>query len=657
MDWDVFISHAWEDKEAVARPLAKALEREGLRVWYDEFTLRVGDSLRRSIDHGLANSRYGVVILSPNFFAKEWPQKELDGLAAREVSGEKVILPVWHNITADQVREYSPTLADRVAVLSDRGLEHVVEELLRVIRPASKPARRLRSENDKHGIQYGPEVAQILSHYEGKRIKANREDKPNQYFVHKGVLHHLDVEAARVCDKRIGPFEDLDSNEEFILDIKEIKGSPYDRLQMIEVLDRIEAEKPRQPLKEKILTALRDPMWQMVGVVVAVITLGWGVYTFYTAGDGSGPTTPSPSPTQTATTVALPTPTSSPTHTPVTSTATPTNTPLPPTVTPTLTPTLTDTPMPLSPTDTPMPAPPPAVAEAGQVWVSPIDGAEMVYVSAGEFTMGLSDAQLNSALVLCSEDFGNCERNVFEDEQPQHAVYVNAFYIDKTEVTNERFARFVAETDYRTEAERQGWGWVWKGLSEGEKVKGADWRHPHGPGSNIEDKMDYPAVLISWNDADAYCQWAGKRLPTEAEWEKAARGTDMRIFPWGDTLTEGNRANFCDARCTYDWRYAGADDGYEWTAPVGSYPAGVSPYGVLDMAGNVWEWVADWYDPGYYSQSSWSNPSGPDYGGKRVLRGGSWFNIRLDLRCTSRHGTSPNLTFNDIGFRCAQSPQ
>jgi formylglycine-generating enzyme required for sulfatase activity len=141
MDWDVFISHAWEDKEAFARPLAKALEREGLRVWFDEFTLRVGDSLRRSIDHGLANSRYGVVILSPNFFVKEWPQKELDGLAAREVSGEKVILPVWHNITADQVRKYSPTLADRVAVLSDRGLEHVVEELLRVIKPVPEPRR------------------------------------------------------------------------------------------------------------------------------------------------------------------------------------------------------------------------------------------------------------------------------------------------------------------------------------------------------------------------------------------------------------------------------------------------------------------------------------------------------------------------------------
>jgi hypothetical protein len=143
MDWDVFISHAWEDKEDIARPLAESLRRKGLRVWYDEFTLTLGDSLRRSIDRGLAQSRYGVVILSPHFFAKEWPQKELDGLAAREVPGEKVILPVWHNTTAEQIREYSPTLADRVAVSSDLGLEYVVGKLLRVIKPPSELVLRL----------------------------------------------------------------------------------------------------------------------------------------------------------------------------------------------------------------------------------------------------------------------------------------------------------------------------------------------------------------------------------------------------------------------------------------------------------------------------------------------------------------------------------
>jgi formylglycine-generating enzyme required for sulfatase activity len=133
MDWDVFISHAWEDKEDIAGPLAEALRRKGLRVWYDEFTLTLGDSLRRSIDRGLAQSRYGVVILSPHFFAKEWPQKELDGLAAREDGSGKVILPIWHNVTREEVSRFSPTLADRLAVSTAKGLDAVVEEILRAL--------------------------------------------------------------------------------------------------------------------------------------------------------------------------------------------------------------------------------------------------------------------------------------------------------------------------------------------------------------------------------------------------------------------------------------------------------------------------------------------------------------------------------------------
>lgn len=130
--WDIFISHASEDKEDFVRPLADSLHRSGLRVWYDDFTLKVGDSLRRSIDHGLAKSRYGVVVISPNFLKKKWPQVELDGLVAREIK-EKVILPVWHNIDADEVRSYSPTLADRMAVSSSKGIDEVTRQLMQAI--------------------------------------------------------------------------------------------------------------------------------------------------------------------------------------------------------------------------------------------------------------------------------------------------------------------------------------------------------------------------------------------------------------------------------------------------------------------------------------------------------------------------------------------
>lgn len=133
--YDFFICHASEDKDSFVRPLARALHDKRLQVWYDEFSLIVGDSLRKSIDHGLSQSRFGIVILSKSFFAKEWPQRELDGLTAREINGVKVILPVWHGVSRDDVLKYSPVLADRVSLQTDRGLDHVVYELLKVIKP------------------------------------------------------------------------------------------------------------------------------------------------------------------------------------------------------------------------------------------------------------------------------------------------------------------------------------------------------------------------------------------------------------------------------------------------------------------------------------------------------------------------------------------
>jgi len=131
--WDIFISHAYEDKEAIARPLAEGLRQKQLKIWFDEFTLKLGDSLRRSIDYGLKKSRYGVVVISPNFLKKEWPQRELNGLFAKEAPVSNHILPVWHNVTANEIREYSPILADRVAVSTDRGIATVISEIIRAV--------------------------------------------------------------------------------------------------------------------------------------------------------------------------------------------------------------------------------------------------------------------------------------------------------------------------------------------------------------------------------------------------------------------------------------------------------------------------------------------------------------------------------------------
>jgi formylglycine-generating enzyme required for sulfatase activity len=219
----------------------------------------------------------------------------------------------------------------------------------------------------------------------------------------------------------------------------------------------------------------------------------------------------------------------------------------------------------------------------------------MVYVPAGEFLMGLTEEEAEAAWKECGE---HCEKSMFFNEVPQHKVYLDAYWIYKTEVSNDMFTAFVKETQWKTEAELNGFGWLFINIQEG-----ANWQHPAGENSTIEGKGNHPVVQVSWQDAKAYCEWAGGRLPTEAEWEKAARGTDGRRYPWGNLDPTGGKLNYCDKNCEFSWADKNIDDKNSETAPVGSYPAGASPYGALDMAGNVWEWVQDWYAEDYYANS------------------------------------------------------
>ena len=215
----------------------------------------------------------------------------------------------------------------------------------------------------------------------------------------------------------------------------------------------------------------------------------------------------------------------------------------------------------------------------------------------------------------------------FSYETPVHEVSLDSFWIDGTEVTNEQYALCV--NDGRCE-----------------QTKFVDESDYNGD--------DYPVVGVSWFDAEAYCEWADARLPTEAEWEYAARGPEGLVYPWGDSLA-GENANSCDTHCPANVRDERIDDGYKFTAPVGNFPAGASWAGALEMSGNVREWVKDWYGEAYYGNSPALNPQGPDGGEKRVLRGGSLSDSAGDLRSAVRDLAHPDERVNDAGFRCVVS--
>lgn len=257
------------------------------------------------------------------------------------------------------------------------------------------------------------------------------------------------------------------------------------------------------------------------------------------------------------------------------------------------------------------------------------DGMVQVFVPAGKFQMGSTDGEL--------------------DERPVHFVYLDDFWMDKTEVTNAMFRKFVNETGYQTDAEQLGYGWIWD-MSDGmpvyQKRSKADWAHPEGYFSNIDGKEQWPVILVTWNDANSYCNWAGKRLPTEAEWEKTARGVDGRKYPWG------NKKPACDLANS---NQSNADFCLPGPAPAGSYPQGTSPYGALDMAGNVYEWVSDWYAADYYGVSPEQNPTGPIDGAGKSVRGGDWFHHVQTIRTSSRDHAEPGEPGQFTGFRCVSS--
>ncbi|WP_265523129.1 formylglycine-generating enzyme family protein [Oerskovia flava] len=293
----------------------------------------------------------------------------------------------------------------------------------------------------------------------------------------------------------------------------------------------------------------------------------------------------------------------------------------------------------------------PAPTAAATTGTTP-DDAAMVHLPGGTFVMG------NDGPDAYPED----------GEGPAHAVTLRPFRLDRTTVSNRRFAAFVDATGYRTLAEEAGWSFVFGGLLPDDfpptravaaapwwrQVEGADWRHPEGPGSHVADRLDHPVVHVSWSDAVAFTGWAGLRLPTEAEWEYAARGGLEGVhFPWGAEREPGGAHRMNVWQGDFPGHNTVAD-GYVGTAPVDAYePNG---YGLHTMTGNVWEWCADWFSAGAYATAAPEDPRGPELGSERVLRGGSYLcheSYCRRYRVDARSSSTPDSATGNVGFRCA----
>jgi formylglycine-generating enzyme len=291
-----------------------------------------------------------------------------------------------------------------------------------------------------------------------------------------------------------------------------------------------------------------------------------------------------------------------------------------------------------------------AVADPSVVREASHDG--MVLLREGEFLMGSEDRLAYPA----------------DGEGPVRRVRLSAFWIDECAVTNEHFGRFVDETGYVTESERVGWSFVFAGLLPDDfraargvvrapwwrQVEGADWRHPEGPNSDLDGREDHPVLHLTWNDAQACATAIGKRLPTEAEWEYAARGgLEGQSFPWGEELEPGGEHWMNVWQGAFPRENTRAD-GYYGTCPVDAFPA--NGYGLHNMTGNVWEWCADWFSHDAHTRDRKTNPVGPQTGTHKTARGGSYLchaSYCRRYRVSARNALTPDTSTGNVGFRCA----
>ena len=590
----VFLCHAHSDKDAV-KALYARLKREGVDVWLDKEKLLPGADWELEIRKAVREADVVVVCLSKQFNQAGFRQKEvriaLDA-AMEKPEGEIFIIPArleecdsleslsrWHWVDLferDGFQRLILALRLRAERIGAALQQHRRATISRPKLDAEQEAARAKAKLEAEELE---KQKARLEAEEAERQRLARE-KTEKDAQEKARLEAEELERQRlaVASQKIG--EDETSEVSKTSEVWNLPSSP-------------EKAERRQTLR-KSSNAMIFGGIGLVGIIfVAVIASLWGeVFT------------PVPQVTATATSE-------------VTVTSAPTETKQP---APTKTPTKAFTPT--------------ATALPDEIMDN---GVPMRLVPAGDFEMG-SDA--DDALAECKKYRNDCQRDWFTNEEPPHEVYLDAFYMDKYEVTNALYKA----------CEEAG------GCTPPQQTT-SDTRSSYYGNSEFDN---YPVIYVDWNQAQVYCEWRGTstgsdtHLPTEAQWEKAARGTDARAYPWGDTF-DGTKVNFCDKNCPFDWADKTVDDGFADTAPVDSYESGQSPYGIYNLAGNVWEWTADWYSETYYQSSPLKNPLGPDSGTSRVLRGGSWDNYDNSARSAYRYWFVPSFTYGIIGFRCARS--
>jgi sulfatase modifying factor 1 len=309
----------------------------------------------------------------------------------------------------------------------------------------------------------------------------------------------------------------------------------------------------------------------------------------------------------------------------------------------------------------------PSKSRAAQLAQSRLGSAERLHAASGS-TAGMN--KLDGGTFLMGTDYA--EGFVQDGEGPVREVTIDPFLIDASPVTNDQFRDFVTATGFQTEAERFGWSFVFQGHIPPEryrelvdatvtavgwwcKVKGTDWKHPEGPDSDIGKRSDYPVVQVSWHDAMEYCKWAGKRLPTEAEWEYAARGgLEQKLFPWGDELTPEGR-HLCNIWQGEFPDFDSGEDGYTAACSPHAFPP--NEYGLYTITGNVWEWCSDWFHPSYHVAATRTNPIGPPEGSAKVMKGGSYLCHKSycnRYRVAARTSNTPDSATTNLGFRCVR---